>query len=120
MSVIEIRGLRCLCVVGALAHERDARQPLEFDVDLERSFDVAARDDDLTATTNYADATSLVVSVAVEGRFVLLETLAQRVGTALLDFDPALDAVVVAVRKLRPPIEEDVATVGVRCRVSRP
>ncbi len=119
MNVIEVRGLRCSCVVGALAHEREARQPLEFDVDLERSFAAAARDDDLAATTNYARVTSLVVAVATEGRFVLLETLAQRVGERLLELDPAIEAVVVAVRKLRPPVEEDVATVGVRCRVAR-
>ena len=119
MDVIEIRGLRCSCVIGALAHEREALQPLEFDVDLERPFAAAARDDDLTATTNYARVTSLVVAIATEGRFVLLETLAQRVGARLLEVDPAVEAVVVAVRKLRPPVDEDVATIGVRCRVSR-
>jgi hypothetical protein len=41
------------------------------------------------------------------------------VGEQILAFDPAIKSVTVSVRKLQPPVSEDVATVGVRTTVSR-
>jgi hypothetical protein len=37
-----------------------------------------------------------------------------------LAFDSEISSVTVAVRKVRPPVAQDVASVGVRCTVSRP
>jgi len=110
---IELRGLRLRAVVGVLAEEREREQPLSIDVDIERSFREAASDDDLTATTNYAEVLDLVERMVIEGRFLLLETLVARVGGAILDADAAIDAVHVRVRKLRPPVSQDIDTVGV-------
>jgi len=45
--------------------------------------------------------------------------LAYRVAREVLAFDSAIESVTVAVRKLRPPVELDVATAGVRCTVTR-
>lgn len=118
-DVIELRELRCSAVVGVLAEERERAQPLVFDLDLARPFEAAAFSDDIAETTNYASVLSLVVRVASEGRFLLLETLAYRVAYEILDLDLAIQSVSVAVRKVRPPVVEDVATVGVRCTVHR-
>lgn len=118
---IELHGLRVRAVVGVLAEEREREQPLALDVDIERSFREAARDDDLGATTNYARILDLVERVVIEGRFLLLETLVVRVGRAILDADDAIDAVHVQVRKLRPPVPQDIDSVGVSstsCRES--
>jgi dihydroneopterin aldolase len=76
--------------------------------------------DDLAETTNYAEVLRLTTVVARDGAFLLLETLAYRVARGVLAFDDAITSVTVAVRKLRPPVAEDVATVGVRCTVTRP
>jgi len=119
-DVIELRHLRCSAIVGVLAEERDRAQPIEFDIDLERPFEEAAINDDLNETTNYAAILTLATSVAVEGRFLLLESLAYRVAREILAYDEAVESVTVAVRKLRPPVPEDVATVGVRCTLQRP
>lgn len=118
-DVIELRALRVSAIVGVLAEERDRAQPLEFDLDIERNFEVAAMNDDLTETTDYAAVVSTAASVATHGRFLLLETLAYRVAREILALDDAIEAVVVAVRKLRPPVPEDLASAGVRCRVTR-
>ena len=117
---IELRELRCSAVVGVLPEERHRPQPLVFDLDLERTFAMAARNDDLNATTNYAHVLALTTRVAVEGGFQLLESLAYRVAHEILDFDEAISSVTVAVRKVRPPVAEDVASVGVRCTLCRP
>ena len=118
-DVIELRGLRVSAVVGVLREERERAQSLSFDLDLERSFDVAALSDDLSQTTNYAEVLSTAARVAREGAFLLLETLAYRVAHEVLAMDPAIEAATVSVRKLRAPVEEDVESVGVRCTLRR-
>ncbi len=118
-DVIELRGLCFSAIVGVLSHEREREQPLEVDIDIERSFDDAAATDDLTATTDYAAVLRLATRVAREGGYLLVETLARRVATEILAFDAAITSVTVAVRKLRPPVPDLVATVGVRCTVAR-
>lgn len=118
-DVIELRELRCSAIVGVLSEERDREQPLSFDIDLVRSFEQAALNDDITVTTNYANVLSLVVRVAREGKFLLLETLVYRVATEILNFDGEVETVTVSVKKLRPPVPEDVATVGVRTTLHR-
>ncbi len=119
-DVIELRDLRCRAIVGVLAEERDRAQPLVFDLDLVRPFEEAAINDDIAETTNYADVLGLTVRTATEGRYLLLETLAYRVAYEVLALDAEISSVTVAVRKVRPPVVEDVASVGVRCTVHRP
>jgi dihydroneopterin aldolase len=119
-DVIELRELRCSAIIGVLAEERDRAQPLIFDLDLERPFEAAAINDDIAVTTNYADVLGLTVRTATEGRYLLLETLAYRVAYEILAFDEEIASVTVSVRKTRPPVVEDVASVGVRCTVQRP
>jgi dihydroneopterin aldolase len=118
-DVIELRELRVSAVVGVLSEERDRPQPLAFDIDIERPMEEAAMSDDLAETTNYAEVLSLTTTVARDGAFLLLETLAYRVAREILAFDDAITSVTVAVRKLHPPVAEDVATVGVRCTVAQ-
>jgi 7,8-dihydroneopterin aldolase/epimerase/oxygenase len=119
-DVIELRELRLQAVVGVLSEERDRPQPLALDIDIARPFEEASINDDLSETTNYADVLQIVTKVATEGAFLLLETLAYRVGREILAYDEWISSVTVAVRKLHPPVAEDVATVGVRCTVARP
>ena len=116
---IELRELRCSAIVGVLPEERDRPQPLMFDLDLERPFADAVASDNLAATTNYAAVLALAARIASEGKYQLLETLAHRVANEILALDPEIAVVTVAVRKLRPPVREDVASVGVRCTLHR-
>jgi len=118
-DVIELRDVRFRAIVGVLETERHTPQLLSLDLDLERSFAAAIVSDDVADTTNYAEVLTLAVTVATEGAFFLLESLAGAVATAALNYDDALSAVEVAVRKLEPPVAEDVASVGVRLRRSR-
>lgn len=118
-DVIELRELRVSAVVGVLSEERDRAQPLAFDIDVARSFEEASINDDLAETTNYADVLQIATKVASEGAFLLLETLAYRVAREILVYDEWISSVTVTVRKLHPPVAEDVATVGVRCTVAR-
>lgn len=118
-DVIELRELRVSAIVGVLTHERVNEQPLELDIDIERPFEDAAATDDLNLTTDYAAVLRVASEVAREGEYLLLETLARRVASAILALDDAITRVTVAVRKLRPPVPDLVATVGVRCSLTR-
>ena len=52
--------------------------------------------------------------------FALLEALAERLAADVLAADGRIDAVTVSVRKLRPPVAQQLATSGVRIRRARP
>jgi len=119
-DVVEVRDLRVSTIVGVLSEERERPQPLSIDLDLHRPFEAAAMSDDIAETTNYAAVITLATRVATEGQFLLLETLVYRVAYEVLALDPEISQVTVAARKLRPPVAEDVATVGVRCTLERP
>ena len=69
--------------------------------------------DDLADTVDYGTLCALVAGIADNERFELLERFAGRVAEALLATGP-VDAVTVVVRKLRPPVPEDLDTSGVR------
>jgi FolB domain-containing protein len=118
-DVIELRGLRVSAIVGVLPEEREREQPLVVDIDFERPFRDAAASDDLLGTTNYADVLALAQAVIVEGHFLLLETLAHRVAQAVLDFDHAIQWARVRAHKVRPPVPQDVVSIGVSCTLHR-
>ena len=135
-DVIELRELRVQAVVGVLSEERDRAQPLAFDIDVARPFEEASINDDLAETTNYADVLQIATKVATErifdafrggkeralyyGHTICGHPLGAAVAREVLAYDEWISSVTVAVRKLHPPVAEDVATVGVRCTVSRP
>jgi len=113
-DVILLDDLRLEAIVGVLDHERVTPQPISVSLEIVRPFFVAAMDDDLNETTNYADILILVERVIHEGQFLLLETLVVRVGEAVLAADVAISAVTVTAKKLAPPVPQSIATVGVR------
>jgi dihydroneopterin aldolase len=120
IGVIELRDLRVSAIIGVLAEERTRTQTLSIDLDLHRPIAAAAASDDVAATTNYAEIITLVSRVSVEGHFQLLEALAGAVADAVFAADHEIVALSVLVRKVHPPVNEDVASVGVRLTVERP
>lgn len=114
---IEIRGLRVLGHHGALVGEQDRAQPFEVDLDLEADLGLAATTDDLAVTVDYGRVVEVARSVVAERRFRLLEALGGAIADEVLAID-GVEAVTVAVRKLRPPVAADVASTGVRLRRS--
>jgi dihydroneopterin aldolase len=118
---IEVRGLRVLGTHGVLAEERVRPQPFEVDLDLEVDLVPAGADDDLADTVDYAEVVAR--TMAVVGGDVsreLLEAVAADIAGSLLDADVRVAAVTVGLRKLRPPLAADVASVGVRITRRRP
>ena len=113
-DTIELRGLRCSAVVGVLPHEQQQAQPLELDLDVVVDLGPAGVSDDLVDTVDYGALCAVAEAEVVGARYALLEAVAERVAAALLAADDRIAQVTVAVRKLRPPVAQQLATSGVR------
>jgi dihydroneopterin aldolase len=113
-DAIELRGLRLSAIVGVLPHEREQPQPLELDIDVQVDLGAAGQSDALADTVDYGALCDAAEEIVAHSAFGLLEALAEHVATAVLAQDPRIDAVTVAVRKLRPPVAQQLATSGVR------
>lgn len=111
-AAIQLRGLRCMCLCGALPEEQDRRQPYEFDIDIVADFP-ATRSDRLEETIDYGALLDRIEAVTRNESFQLFERMAQRVAEAVLT-DSRIDEVTVEVRKLRPPVTQDLASAGMR------
>jgi dihydroneopterin aldolase len=118
-DVIELRGIRLLGIHGVLAEERSRAQPFEVDVDLETDLSEPGIRDALTSTVDYAEALRVVQVALGPPSAQLLEHLAARMASSLLEAFPTVSAVVVALRKVRPPVPVDAASAGVRIRRQR-
>ena len=114
-DLLELRGLRLVALVGALPEERTRAQPLEVDLDVEADLSVAGASDHLSDTVDYGALCELVVrTIRGGGHTALLEALAERTAQAVLAADERITGVTVWVRKVRPPVPQDLATSGVR------
>lgn len=118
-DVIELRGIRVLGTHGVLPEERARAQPFEVDVDLETDLSEAGGRDALELTVDYGEALRVVQAALGPPSARLLEHLASRMASELLVAFPTVSAVVVAVRKLRPPVPVDAESAGVRIRRHR-
>ena len=111
---IELQGLRLFALVGALPEEWNRAQPLEVDLYLTVDLAPAGASDALADTVDYGAVCTAVEGVVAIGWVRLLERLAERMAAAVLAVDERVDEVTVAVRKVRPPVPQDLATSGVR------
>jgi 7,8-dihydroneopterin aldolase/epimerase/oxygenase len=116
---IELRGLRIAGVVGVLPHEQAQAQPLELDLDLGLDLATAGASDDLGDTVDYGAVCTAVEAVVVASSYALLEALAERIAATVLAADDRLLDVTVSVRKLRPPVAQQLDTSGVRLTRTR-
>jgi dihydroneopterin aldolase len=110
---IELRGLRASGFCGVLPEEQSRRQPIEVDLDVVCDLAAASRSDDLADTVDYGALCATVEAIVTGERFALLERLAGRIADAVLG-DGRVQEVTVAVRKLRPPVAQQLDTSGVR------
>jgi dihydroneopterin aldolase len=115
---LTLTGLRATGHHGVFEHER--RDGQEFVVDLTVSADLsaAADTDELDKTLHYGILAEQVVAAIERDPVDLIETLAERIATLVLDF-PAADSVTVTVHKPHAPITVPFDDVSVTITRSR-
>ena len=112
VETIMLSGLRLQCLCGALPEEQNRRQPYEFDIEM--IADVGATESDvLDDTIDYGKVLDRVEAVTENEAFQLFERMAARVAAVILE-DERIRSVTVEVRKLRPPVAQDLASSGIR------
>lgn len=114
MDQIQLRGLRVVGTHGVLREEQERAQPFEIDLDLDVDLRAAASSDALGDTVDYGAVVELVAGVVAGERCALLESLAERIASAVLASDSRVVGLAVTVRKLRPPVAADLQTAAVR------
>ena len=89
---------------GLLAEE--ARIGQRFYISLDCSLDLgrAGHSDDVSQTVSYADLTQIVLVIATERRFALIEALAEAIAGEILDGFPLIESVTVRVDKPSAPV----------------
>jgi dihydroneopterin aldolase len=84
-------------------------------VDIDADLRPAGRTDALADTIDYGGVTDAIAAVVCGPHAALLEHLAERIATAVLDVaGPRAISVTVTLRKLRPPVPVDLGSAGVR------
>ena len=84
MDLIVIRGLRVETIVGHYPYEREAAQPLDFDLDLAIPKPAVYQSDRLHDTINYAAVAEYIRSECDAHHFRLLERMADHLARGIV------------------------------------
>jgi len=118
MDTIWLYGIKCSVKIGVPPAERKKRQTLRVDVGMELSTSEAALRDDFRLTADYWAVEKAVRASAEAGERQLVETLAEKVAAVVLQKEPRIRAVTVAVHK-KPAVMPNTSDVVVTIHRSR-
>jgi len=79
-----ITGLRATAVIGIYDWERETRQNLRLDLEMESDVRRAAASEDITDALDYEKISNRVREFVEQSEFQLIETLAEQLATLLL------------------------------------
>ena len=82
---IFIDGLIVTAIIGIDPDERTTPQPIRFDVELATDALRAARTERIEDAIDYVRACDIIRDTAIHGKFLLVETLAERIALRLRD-----------------------------------
>ena len=84
MTTVFIKALTVNAIVGIHPDERVARQPVVIDIELESTREDVYASAAIADTIDYADVARRVTDLVTQGRFSLLEVMAQAIADTLL------------------------------------
>ncbi len=120
LATIQLKKLRFHGRHGVLPEEAVLGQPWILDVELRVDIARAAATDELAHTVNYAEVYALCREVVEGQRFALIETLAHRLLTAILEAQPLVRSATVTVHKPHVPIPGAHEGVALTATLDRP
>ena len=116
MTTIRVLGIEAMGRHGVFAEEKTT--PQRFSVDLECTLDRSDADE-LAATVDYCELARAAAGIVTEKSFDLIETLAERIAAACLEFDGVVRASA-TVHKLDAPLPVKVADVSASVTLGKP
>jgi dihydroneopterin aldolase len=85
MDIIFLRGLQIDTVIGIYDWERTIRQTVTIDLEMGTDIRDAAATDDIRHTLDYKSVCERVEAFVRDSDFLLVETLAERIASLLMD-----------------------------------
>jgi dihydroneopterin aldolase len=116
-DTIFVHDLRIETVVGIWDWERKIRQTVSIDLEMGGDICRAAESDRIEATLNYKAVAKRVQQFVAESSFQLVETLAEKIASLVLD---EFEVPWIRVRVSKPGAIRGARDVGVSIRRSRP
>lgn len=102
-DAIFLKGIQISVFLGVSASERSVQRPVTLDIEITRNLERPGQSDHIGDTIDYGEVFDLVSQVASAREYCLVEALAERIATVLLDTF-SIHSVTVVVRKPRPII----------------
>ena len=118
MGVIKVENIRVFAYHGCLTEEKKIGSDYSVDLEVEADLQLSAETDRLSDTVDYVLLNRITKEEMLRPTH-LLETVAKRIITRILNEDGRVQKVSVWVSKLNPPIGGDVEKVTVKMVESR-
>jgi len=114
LDTITVTGIRVHANHGVFDFERENGQEFVVDIAVDVDLRAAASDDDLSKTVHYGELAEAVAAAVASSPVDLIETVAERVAAAALDFEPVQRAHVTLHKPQAPiPVPFDDVTVAI-------
>lgn len=98
MDLVFIEELEIITTIGLYDWEQQIKQKLVFDIEMAHDNTLAGKHDDIAYALNYAAVSEAVISLVVNGKFLLVERVAEEVA-ALIQSKFSVPWVRIRVRK---------------------
>ena len=105
-----IKQLQVNTIIGVFDFEKQAKQPLFFDVEMLTDFRQAAQSDNVDDVVDYAKVSQRIITHCAQEQVELLETLAEQLTTIILN-EFAVHQVTLSISKPQAVLEAQ--TVGI-------
>ncbi len=117
MDTIFIRGLKTEAIIGIYEWERQAPQPLIFDIIIQLSIAKAAQSDQIHDTVDYKQLSDEIIQRVAHSRYELLESLCEMLCQFVLNHYASVHSIQLTVHK--PQAVADAESVGLTLTRSR-
>lgn len=118
MGIIKVENIRVYAHHGCLKEETKIGSDYRVDLKIKANLDKSAKTDALSDTVDYVFLNKIVREEMQQPSY-LLETVAKRIITRILNEDKKIKRVTVCVSKLNPPIGGDVEMVTIKMTKKR-
>lgn len=116
-DILFIYGLRVDTIIGIYDWEKQAEQPLFFDIELTTRLIDSAKSDEINDTVNYKTVSDDVIEWVQASRFELIETLAEQLCAHLFKRYPKIQEIALTLSKPHAVIAAQ--AVGLKIRRQR-
>jgi len=103
-NIIRIKKATFYGYHGVMSEEQSVGGKFEADVDIYTDFTHAAKNDSLHETIDYHKVYKFMYHLALEQKYYLIESLANKIADELLIKFPSIKKIDVRVRKNNPPL----------------